>query len=62
MLEKPLKIGKVIKNTLKGIYKDLWVVLLDIIAVNAAYYLTLMIRFYVNFQINPGAVQHIEDF
>lgn len=26
--------------------KDLWIVLLDIIAVNAAYYLALLIRFF----------------
>ena len=28
--------------------KDLWIVLLDIIAVNAAYYLALLIRFFDN--------------
>ena len=28
--------------------KDLWIVLLDIIAVNAAYYLALLIRFFGN--------------
>ena len=30
------------------IARDLWVVLLDIVAVNAAYYLALLVRFYVN--------------
>ena len=54
--------GNLIKNYLKGIGKDIWVVLLDIIAVNAAYYLTLLIRFYVNLQMNPGAVRHVGDF
>ena len=62
ILEKLLKMGNAIKNCLKGIVKDIWVVLLDIIAVNAAYYLTLLIRFYVNFQMNPGALGHLEDF
>lgn len=54
--------GTSIKNCLKGIVKDLWVVLLDIIAVNAAYYLTLLIRFYVNFELNPSAKGHLADF
>ena len=54
--------GNAIKNCLKGIVKDIWVVLLDIIAVNAAYYLTLLIRYYANFQMNPGALVHLEDF
>jgi FlaA1/EpsC-like NDP-sugar epimerase len=31
-----------------GIAKDLWIVLLDVIAVNASYFLALLIRFYVN--------------
>ena len=39
-------------ETLKKIWnlvvKDLWIVLLDIIAVNAAYYLALMVRFFGN--------------
>ena len=39
-------------ETLKKIWnlvaKDLWIVLLDIIAVNAAYYLALMVRFFDN--------------
>ena len=33
--------------------KDLWVIILDIIAVNASYYLALLIRFYVNSQFRP---------
>ena len=44
-------------ETLKKIWnlvaKDLWIVLLDIVAVNAAYYLALMVRFYVNFEFRP---------
>ncbi len=44
-------------NKLKDtIAKDLWVVLLDLIAVNLSYYLALIIRFYVNFQLRPVAV------
>ena len=38
------------KRFWKGITRDLWIVLLDIIAVNAAYFLALMVRLYVNFQ------------
>ena len=55
-------IMKKIIRLIKGVVKDFWVVLLDIIAVNAAYYLTLLIRFYVNLTLNPDAVQHVEDF
>lgn len=32
---------------------DLWIVLLDIMAVNASYYLALLVRFYVNSQFRP---------
>ncbi len=32
---------------------DLWVILLDIVAVNASYYLALLIRFYVNSEFRP---------
>ena len=35
------------------IAKDLWIVLLDILAVNASYFLALLIRFYVNFTFRP---------
>ena len=34
------------KKIWKSIAGDIWVVLLDVIAVNAAYYLALMIRFF----------------
>jgi len=33
--------------------RDLWVVLLDVVAVNASYYLALLIRFYVNSEFRP---------
>ena len=42
--------------------KDLWIVLLDIIAVNAAYYLALMVRFYVNFEFRPTVTYYLTDF
>lgn len=44
------------KKMLESIKRDLWVVLLDIVAVNLSYYLALIIRFYVNFQLRPVAV------
>jgi hypothetical protein len=37
-----------LKKVWNAIAKDLWIVLLDIIAVNAAYYLALIIRFFDN--------------
>ena len=40
------KLKKTIKN-------DLWVILLDAIAVNVSYFLALIIRFYVDNQFNP---------
>ena len=53
-------------ETLKKIWnlvaKDLWIVLLDIIAVNAAYYLALMVRFYVNFEFRPTVTYYLTDF
>ena len=44
------------KKILNGVAKDLWVVLLDLVAVNLSYYLALLIRFYVNFTLRPVAV------
>lgn len=44
------------KKILEAVKKDLWVVLLDVVAVNLSYYLALLIRFYVNFQLRPVAV------
>ncbi len=43
------------KKIWDGIAKDLWIVLLDIIAVNAAYFLALLVRFYVNFEFRDVA-------
>ena len=36
------------KKVLEAVKRDLWVVLLDIIAVNLSYYLALLIRFFGN--------------
>ena len=40
--------GRALKRIWNIIAKDLWIVLLDIIAVNAAYYLALLVRFFDN--------------
>ena len=50
------------KKIWTGFVKDLWIVLLDIIAVNAAYYLALIIRFYVNFTFRPTVSYLIGDW
>lgn len=41
----------------KAIAPDLWVVVLDVLAVNASYFLALLVRFYVNSQLRPVAVE-----
>ena len=48
--------------TKKGIFKDLWIVILDIIAVNLAYYLALLIRFFVNGQFRQTVSYYLTDF
>ena len=50
------------KKIWNGIAKDLWIVLLDIIAVNAAYFLALLIRFYVNFEFRPTVSYYLTDW
>ncbi len=50
------------KKLWNNLAKDLWIVLLDIIAVNLAYFLALMIRFYVNFQFRPTVSYLKTDF
>ena len=43
-----------LKKIWNAVAKDLWIVLLDIIAVNAAYYLALIIRFFtLSLNSNP---------
>lgn len=44
------------KKVWDAIAKDLWIVLLDIVAVNAAYILALLIRFFVGGVLRPVAV------
>ncbi len=44
------------KKYLDAIKKDLWVVILDIIAVNLSFFLALIIRFFVNGMLRPIAV------
>ena len=43
-----------IENIKKRLRSDLWIVLLDIIAVNGAYLMALLIRFYVHFRFTSG--------
>ena len=47
-------------NKIKG--KDWLIILLDIIAVNAAYFLALLIRFYVNNEFRPTVSYYLTDF
>ena len=44
-----------LKKILSGLAKDLWVVLLDLVAVNAAYYLALIVRFFVGGELRAVA-------
>ena len=48
-----------VKQTIKS---DLWIILLDILAVNLSYYLALLIRFYVNFEFRPTVTYYLTDF
>ena len=50
------------KKILNAFAKDLWILLLDIIAVNAAYFLALILRFYVNFQFRPTVSYYLTDW
>ena len=50
------------KKIWNGIAKDLWIVLLDIIAVNAAYFLALLIRFYVNGEFRATVSYYLTDW
>lgn len=47
------------KRIWNAIAKDFWIVILDVIAVNAAYLLALLIRFYVNFVFRPTVVHYL---
>ena len=50
------------KKIWNSLAKDLWIVLLDIIAVNGAYWLALMIRFYVGSEFRPTVSYLLTDF
>ncbi len=50
------------KKTWDSIARDLWIVLLDIVAVNAAYFLALLVRFYVNFEFRPTVSYYLTDW
>ena len=45
--------GRKMKKIWNNIARDLWIVLLDIIAVNAAYILALLLRFFDNVEFRP---------
>lgn len=46
----------------KALAKDLWIVILDVIAVNLAYFLALMLRFFVNGVFRPTVSYYLTDF
>ena len=50
------------KKIWNSVARDLWIVLLDIIAVNAAYFLALLVRFYVNSTFRPTVKYYLTDF
>lgn len=56
----PSKTG--IAKVLDTLAKDLWIVILDIVAVNLSYFLALIIRFYVNNQFRPTVKYYLTDF
>ena len=45
----------VLKKLLSSVARDLWVVLLDLVAVNLSYYLALLIRFFVGGELRAVA-------
>ena len=47
-------------NKIKG--KDWLILILDVIAVNAAYFLALLLRFYVNYEFRPTVSFYLTDF
>ena len=50
------------KKIWNSIARDLWIVLLDIIAVNMSYFLALMTRFYVNHEFRPTVNYYLTDW
>lgn len=51
-----------LRRAFRGLAADLWIVVLDVIAVNAAYFLALLIRFYVNYEFRPTVTYYVTDF
>ena len=47
-------------NKIKG--KDWLILVLDVLAVNAAYFLALLMRFYVNYEFRPTVSYYLTDF
>ena len=50
------------KKIFSGMVRDFWMVILDIISVNAAYYLALIVRFYVNHKFKESVAYLLTDF
>ena len=50
------------KKFLDSVARDLWIVLMDILAVNLSYFLALLIRFYVNFEFRPTVKYYLTDW
>ena len=53
---------RALKKIWNVVSKDLWTVLLDIIAVNVSYFLALLVRFYVNFVFRPTVTYYLTAF
>jgi len=51
-----------LKKIGNSLAKDLWIVLLDILAVNVSYFLALLVRFYVNFEFRPSVSYYLTDW
>ena len=50
------------RNIFKEIKGDLWIVLLDVISVNAAWFISLFLRYYVNSVFLPSAKKFVADY
>ena len=50
------------KKILNGILRDFWIVILDIISVNLAYFLALVVRFYINGHFIQSVSYLLTDF
>ena len=50
------------RNLLERLRNDFWVIVMDIIAINAAYMLTFFLRYYVHATFVPAAVQFVSAY